>query len=54
MQSEVRSNGSTIIRLAGERPIEKQALAEMLEAAAKGASIQILADGEVMVLKLEH
>lgn len=55
MRSEVRSNGSTQIRLIGERPIEKQAIAEILEAANKGQKI-LLSEGETgeLVMTLEH
>lgn len=55
MTSEVRSNGSTQIRLVGERPIEKQAIAEILDAARDGQTIRIQdgGDGE-LVMELEH
>ena len=55
MNSEVRSNGSTQIRLIGERPIEKQAISEILDAAGKGQKI-LLGEGEPgeLVMTLEH
>ena len=55
MNSEIRCNGRTQIRLVGERPIEKQAITEMLDANDKGQSIKV-SEGEngELVLTLEH
>ena len=55
MDSEIRSNGCTEIRLRGERAIEKLAIAEILEAADKGQRIKLM-QGEPgeLIVRLEH
>ena len=54
MTTEVRGNGATSIHLTGVRPMEKLAIAEILEASAKGQPIKILEEGGALVVRLEH
>ena len=56
MKAEIRFNGATQIRVTGERPIEIQAIYEILDAVGKGESIK-LSQGETaetLVVTLEH
>lgn len=58
MQSEIRSNGKLQIRLMANWDIERSALVAMLDAAAKGQTINIVPDREgdepVLILSMDR